>query len=250
MRNWTIRPLLGGTLHRKRSSFLYRCEGVEPLAVPVIMFLLESADERILVDTGCDAPATALDEHHPFERSPDQTPLSVLRALSVEPESVKTVVNTHLHWDHTYGNELLPWARFLVQREELRYAAAPLPRHKTSYEAEIPGRKPPPWTETRFDVLEGDVELTDGVHLLLTPGHTAGLQSVLVDAESGRYLLPSDNVPLYENWNDRIAGWPHIPNSNNCDLASYLETFKRMDSLGARVIPSHDFRVFDTQVYR
>lgn len=249
MREWTIRPLHVGTLHRKRSSFLYMNGNTEPLDVPVIMFLLESGDTRVLVDTGCDDPAIAQPDHHPFDRTLEQHPLNALRAAGVDPESISLVVNTHLHWDHCYGNNLFPSARFVVQREELRYAVAPLPCHLNAYDSFLIGRTPP-WATTRFDPLDGDTELMDGLALMLTPGHTPGLQTVLVEAESGRYLLPSDNVPLYENWKGKPPHWPHIPDTHHCNLADYFETYRKMEATGGRVLPSHDFRILETPIYK
>lgn len=249
MSKWEIRPLHVGTLHRKRSNFLYWVGSSDPIDVPVLMFLLESGDNRVLVDTGCADPATAYEHFHPFERPPDQHPLAVLKAMGIEPESIKLVINTHLHWDHCYGNDLFPWARFVVQREELRYAVAPPPFFANSYCSFLIGRTPP-WMSTRFDVLDGDTPLLEGLSVLLMPGHTPGMQSVLVEAETGQYILPSDNVGLYENWEGKPPTWPHIPANQHVNLLDYLETFRRMEATGARVIPGHDFRVLDTAVYR
>lgn len=248
MQTWKIRPLHVGTLHRKRSNFLYMVGSPEPLDVPVTVFLLESGDTRVLVDTGCDDPETAFKDHHPFNRTPEQHPLEAIRRAGTDPESIQLVISTHLHWDHCYGNHLFPHALFVVQREELRYAAAPLPWHRTAYDSFLLGRTPP-WASTRFDVVDGDVDLMDGLRLLLTPGHTPGLQSVLIDTAEGKFLLPSDNVPMYENWEGKGPNWPRIPDTHHYDLSDYYASFVKMEATGAPVIPPHDFRIFERPIY-
>lgn len=40
----------------------------------------------------------------------------------VAPENIKTVIMTHLHWDHAGNNGLFQNARFYVQQRELDYA--------------------------------------------------------------------------------------------------------------------------------
>ncbi len=247
--DWTIRPLWIGTLHRKRSSFLYAGGSSDPLDVPVTAFLLEKGDTRVLVDTGCDDPLTAYDDHHPFERPPEQHLLARLDALGVDPKSIGLVILSHLHWDHSYGLDLLPEARFVVQGSELRYASAPLPWHARSYDSFVVGRTPP-WARTPWDVIDGDRELMPGLGVLLSPGHTPGMQTVTVQAATGLYVLPSDNVPLYENWEGRPPTWPHIPDTHHYSLADYYETFLQLERLGGRLLPPHDFRIFDREVYR
>ncbi len=248
MRKWRIRPLHVGTLHRKRSNFLYGVGQPEPLDVPVTIFLLESEGQYVLVDTGCDDPATALPEHHPFERSADQHPLAALKAAGIVPQQISIVINTHLHWDHCYGNSHFPSAQFFVQGAELRYAAAPLPWHTHSYDRFVPGRVPP-WINTAFHVVEGDKALLEGLTLLFAPGHTPGGQAVLLEGETARYLIPGDNVPLYDNWEGTPSHRGRIPDTHHYSLGDYHRTFLKMEETEAQVLPSHDFRVFDASVY-
>ena len=248
MQFWTVRPLRVGTLHRHKASFLYMYHGAEPYDAPVIMYLLESGDRRVLVDTGCDDPAHAHSDHQPVSRPPEQHPLAVLAALNVDPLSIDTVINTHLHWDHCYGNPHFTRATFFVQREELRYAAAPLPCHCNAYDSALLGRRPP-WTRTAFTVLDGDAQVANGVRIISVPGHTPGSQAVVVEGKNGRYLIPGDNVPLYENWTGKPPAWPHIPDTHHYDLMNYFASFAKMEAMQATVIPSHDALVFERAVY-
>src|SRR5699024_2238794 len=98
-----------------------------------------------------------------------------------------------------YNNHLFPQAEFFVQRKEIMAAVDPLPKFRKMYET-FTGGLIPPWARqrTKWNFIDGDYQLCDGVRLLLLPGHTPGLQGVLADTENGVLLIASDTVPLYE----------------------------------------------------
>jgi N-acyl homoserine lactone hydrolase len=242
---WKVTPLHVGTLHRKERNFLYASGSEKPLDVPVTMFLLQSGRTNVLVDTGCADPETALDHHRPLDRAQDQHPLAALARHGLEPWQIHVVLTSHLHWDHCYGNAYFPESCFLVQADELAYARAPLPWHEGSYETHESSGPCPPWADTPYKTLDGDTELMPGLTVLRTPGHTPGLQSVLVETREGPFIMPSDTVPTYANWEGRGAHWPHIPATTHYDLSAYYETLQRIEETGARLLPSHDFRVIE-----
>ena len=79
----------------------------------------------------------------------------------------------------------------------------------------------------------------------MTPGHTHGLQGVLVEAESGRIFIASDTLPLFEN----IEQDPPAISSIYVDLQSYYDSIEKIGRLSAYILPAHDFRVFEKEVY-
>ena len=124
-----------------------------------------------------------------------------------------------------------------------------MPCHLKAYDSFLIGRTPP-WAGIRFDPVDGDVEVMEGLSLLLTPGHTPGMQTVVVEAESGRYLIPGDNVPLFESWEGKPPYWPHIPDTHHYNLSDYFASYQKIEATGGRVLPSHDFKLFATPVYK
>jgi glyoxylase-like metal-dependent hydrolase (beta-lactamase superfamily II) len=135
----------------------------------------------------------------------------------------------------------------LVQREELRYAVAPLAPHRWAYES----RPPLSLAADRFEVLDGDAEIAEGVSVHLTPGHTPGMQGVAVRTAGAVYFIASDNVPLSEMWDARATyGVPHWPNAIHVDLEAYFASLRRIESLGEVVLPSHDWRALEHAEYR
>jgi glyoxylase-like metal-dependent hydrolase (beta-lactamase superfamily II) len=248
-RLWTLRPLCFGEFPVFEKSILtYNRNQGEKFVAPITGWLLQSGGETILVDTGPSAPEVAHRYHFGIRRLPAQAPDTLLRSLGVAPESLAMVILTHLHWDHCYNLECFPGARFLVQSEEVRAAVDPIPTQRLAYEVGIPGLRPA-WLEVfdRLEVVRGDVDIAPGVRVLLLPGHTPGLQGVLVETARGRHLIASDGAPHGDNLGK--DGGPMIPPGIHIDVAACLRSLERMRREADVILPSHDPTIFDRAVY-
>jgi len=98
--------------------------------------------------------------------------LVALSEQAFDLAGVDVVVNTHLHFDHCGGNHLFPGRPFYVQRQELEDA-----RTEDDYTirewVDAPG--------VRYEPVDGELELLPGLRLVPAPGHTRGLQVVVVE---------------------------------------------------------------------
>lgn len=246
MTDLVIKPLHVGTVGRDKAIFTYLRNMGERIEVPVLAWYVEGGGRRILVDTGGHDP-NEVQLHAPYRRTPAQDPVAALAVLGVAPEEIDTIILTHLHWDHASNTHRFPQARVLVQREELRYAAAPLPPHQWAYRVHPP--LAPHWD--RYEAIDGDLEVAKGVSVHLTPGHTPGLQGVAVRTASRVYYIASDNVPLAEMWHaTERYGTSHWPGSIHVDLEAYVKSLKRIEGLGDVILPSHDASVLEQPEYR
>lgn len=202
---------------------------------PVPAYVIETAEERILVDTGLH-PAAVEDAPRHYGR-PDALALFKLEqeesvAEQVDLSTITKVVLTHLHFDHAGGLALLPPAvPVFVQRREWeagRDAAAIaknffLPLDYSSIAEQIVP-------------VDGDHDLPgDGsIRLLSTPGHTPGHQSVQV----GERLIIGGDVIHYSTVLDDHR-FPVFAD----DLAAQAASADRLRALrdaGAVVRPGHD----------
>jgi len=246
MEELILRPLHVGTIRRDKSIFTYLRNMGTQIDMPVLAWYIEGQGHRILVDTGGHDPAKG-ELHPPYMREPGQDPVSRLAALGVRPEDIDILILTHLHWDHASNIHLFPKARVIVQREELRYAAAPLAPHRLPYQAI------PPWSQSlgRFEVIDGDKEIAEGVSVHLTPGHTPGIQGVAVRTRGAKYFIACDNVPLKENWDAMEKyGTPHWPNGIHVDLEAFFKTLCRIEGLGDIIFPGHDWSALERTEYK
>lgn len=246
----TIRPLCLGTMEGvEKSSFTYLQNYGKKIDAVTVMWYID-AKEKILVDTGPSDVEWALKYHHPLRRNRDETPHSALAKLGLKTDDIDIVICTHLHWDHSYNNDLFKNARIIVQQEEIRYAIAPHPIQGIYYESQLVGMKPPFLkTIEKYETIVGDKEISKGVSAIFLPGHTLGMQGVAVETRKGNYLIASDLVPLFENWDGAPPYQHHIPPGIHVDIRQCYESFQKVEQLASYVLPSHDVKIFDKTRY-
>jgi glyoxylase-like metal-dependent hydrolase (beta-lactamase superfamily II) len=245
-----IRPISTGTfLEAEKSTFTYFVDQGVKIRSPILIWLIEGAEDNILVDTGVSDPEWAARYHHPVERKPEEEPVKAIEEFGLKVSDIDIIVNTHLHWDHCFNNDLFPNARILVQAEEIRYAISPLPCHALHYESQTIGMKPS-WLRAldRIEIVEGEKEIQEGVRLVPLPGHTPGSQGVLIDLPSGPSLIAGDNCPLFENW-EGDSPTHRIPPGIHVDLRDCYKSFRKMEAIADLVLPGHDPRVLERELY-
>ncbi|MGW5152642.1 N-acyl homoserine lactonase family protein [Rhodococcus koreensis] len=241
-------PLCAGTAARTLSRLMMGADP-EPLDLTFSIFYVRAGDRHILVDTGVSTPEETASHHHPLGQTAEQDPVAALEGIGVGADEISVVVNTHLHWDHCANNHRFPNATLYAQRSELQYAIAPLPLHRHAYdEIEVEHgmcQSLPGFMRAQLTLIEGDLEIAPNVHILHTPGHSPGSQSVLVSGTE-TYLIPGDNLPLHQNLN----GGQFTPNPIHVDLESYFASIRRSTREADVILPGHDLRVFDHAEYR
>jgi N-acyl homoserine lactone hydrolase len=245
MAGFVIRPLHVGSVIRDKSIFTYLRNMGQRIKAPIVAWLIEGRGRRILVDTGGHDPGE-IDLHGPYDRTALQDPAAALKVWGVSPEEIDIIILTHLHWDHASNVDLFPKSRVIVQREELRYAAAPLPSHLWAYNLH-PALQ---FQRDQYEIIHGDLQIEQGLSVHLTPGHSPGLQGVSVRTAKGVYFIAGDNVPLMEMWNARdLYGTAHWPGTIHVDLKTYFDSLHRIESLGDVILPSHDPCVLSQSEY-
>lgn len=173
-----------------------------PLAMRCL--LVETADVRMLVDTGVGAKENEKFRGiYAIENAGSPTRLEdSLRAAGVEPGEIDAVLCTHLHFDHAGGNTRIdesgeivasfPNAVYHVRREEWDFAHLDNERVRASY---IHANFDPLEAEGRIRFIEADGEVVPGVAVRRTPGHTPGHQSVLIGGGRRKLYYLADLVP-------------------------------------------------------
>ncbi len=189
-----------GTIDLENGPYILprtRREG-QHVVVPVPAYLVQTDDgHTILVDTGMPAalagPRETALERSPFDAdmvpylAPEQTVMAQLALVGLSPSDVDTVICTHLDWDHCGENGLFTDARLLLQRAQ--YDAA-LAATNDRYDI-VPWNLP----TLRYETLDGAATVASGVDVIPTPGHIAGLQSVLVRLpRTGLVVLCGDAI--------------------------------------------------------
>lgn len=215
-------------------------------SVPILGFLIEgSPTGPIVIDCGMRDPKRAVDIHRlgPHSCGPDQSLPAQLKHHGVQPLDVKTLVLTHLHYDHCGNCAQLPNARIVVQRSELMAAAAPmgpaaLPIGGRSLfydRADIAELVDPLWD--RLDLIEGDRELVPGINCVLYENsHTPGHQCVYLETENGIAAVVGDIARKVDLNIDQA-----IPPGIYYDLEKMRRALADIARRADIVLPTHDW---------
>ncbi len=194
-------------------------------SIPVYAYAIDHPDGLILMDTGVGDGSKLIEEWQPRVHSLDRA----LEDLGHRRSDVIGIVVCHLHFDHCGQNPRFPGVPIYTQRAEHEAA------HTADYTV-------PEWVDfpgARYELLEGDAEPWPGVHILSTPGHTAGHQSVLVDTKAGGVLLTGQAVYSLAEYEGREP--LEVADS------AYARSVDRLRSLKPRYVHvSHDGRVGGT----
>ena len=94
-------------------------------------------------------------------------------------EDIDLVVNCHLHFDHIGGNPQFAGTPIFCQGRELETART------TDYT--VPELVD--FAGAHYELLDGEAEIAPGVHVIPTPGHVDGHQSVVLECADGSIVL-------------------------------------------------------------
>jgi N-acyl homoserine lactone hydrolase len=234
---WRILALDTGTSLLEKSMLTYTSGFGELVRIPRIMWVL-TGPTTIVVDTSVAAhgkPAEFIGED--FSRTPEQEPANALHRAGIDPKDVEFVVLTHLHWDHTGNCDLFPEARVLVQRNEMRYAAAPGRFFEKSFLSAPGGWGHAPYLVPNIEPLDGATAIAPGLSVLPVPGHTPGSQAIVAATARGTFCISGDAVCTYENVERDLPPGFHV------DVDDSMESMDRMRGVADYLLPSHDYAV-------
>lgn len=215
---WTIDPLLFGTIEVKKDQLTTGLDVGLPITVPYLGFFLTDGSHRVLLDTGINAKYIVDGKAwagSPAEGGEDH----VLRALSgigVKPDEIEWVIYSHLHNDHAGNCHLFPDATHVFQEAEWKELLDPLPsmRIRGDYDQSLI----PELEGLDCRKVVGDLEILDGLTLMLTPGHTAGSQCILAQTRDGVYNLAGDTIHVLP------IAFPHMTEMTLMDGSSLTVT--------------------------
>jgi N-acyl homoserine lactone hydrolase len=142
---------------------------------PVYVHVIDHPDARVLVDTD-------MTELHPAVADLDSR-LRPLRTQAFDLAGIDVVVNTHLHFDHCGGNHLFAGRPIYYQRQELDDALSE-DDYTIREWVEAPG--------VRYVPVDGELELLPGLRLVPAPGHTRGMQVVVVETDRRPVVVGGD----------------------------------------------------------
>ena len=167
------------------------------LKMSIHSLVVETPKRRIVVDTGLgnDKQGRGIptwnDRNGPF--------LQTLTDAGFPPDSIDTVLCTHLHVDHVGWNTKLVDGKWVPTFPNARYLFG-----KTEYEhwrdhsdepyqaAVFQDSVKPIMDAGRAELIASDAQLTDEIRMIPTPGHSPGHMSLHITSDGEEGLLTGD----------------------------------------------------------
>ena len=170
--------------------------------------LVEHPGGLVLIDTGAgNKESNKFYGIYGIENAPigDVGPTQLESALAeagFSADDVKTVISSHLHFDHAGGNTTrnadgaivpsFPNARYVARRGEWDWAHKVNERTSASY---FPHNYEPLREAGILELVDDDREILPGLSLRRTPGHTPHHQGVLITSGKERMFYVADLAP-------------------------------------------------------
>ena len=244
---YKIKPVFLGSMKNNKKNVLYQYPYDEPCTTVYACYALLRDEEVILVDSGLPSQEDIRQNGKPFRQMADAPDfLAALERTGINADRIETVILTHLHYDHSCNLRLLVnLKRVFVQKREILYALHPKEGDLYYYSLQEACGKPE-WTDAlgKFEILDGDQPILPGIQVFLTPGHSPGSQSVLVQTEKGPHLLTGDYIPVMDCYTKCI------PNSIVNNLEAWYTSYDKVKSLHAvKILTGHDACTFDEEIY-
>ena len=236
-------PLLTATHRYDKSISTHNRGHGQMIDAPILAYLIETKNGRILYDVGCDyhkiksptqsakyynaslgfAAPTMLES----QRLPNQ-----LARLGLSISDIDLIFLSHLHFDHAGGLCDCGHVDVHVQADELKYANNL--DDMAYFDNEI-------LQQANWQIKTGEYDLCAGVSAISSPGHTAGHMSLIIEMPTGTpIILAGDAADLTENITDEIA--PGNCWQDNTELA--IKSIRKLKALAATenatLWPTHD----------
>ena len=241
-------PLLTGTLRYEKTISTRNYGHGQFIQAPILAYLIETPNGRILYDAGCDYRKLAdpvlrvkyFDPMRPQIEPPNMQEAQriprYLARLGLTLLDIDVVFVGHLHFDHVGGICDLPGCEVHIHADELAAARTGLDGGVFADELV---------NADQWHLQTSEYTIAPGVQTITSPGHTAGHMSLLIELPKGRpVILCGDAADLIENLSEEIA--PGCCWQDNEELA--LASIRKLKALAraedAELWPNHDMAFF------
>lgn len=244
-RFWAL--LTGTHKYEKTLSTRNRGHG-EIIEAPILAYLIETANGRILYDVGCDYEKISNPElrrqyyendDFPFgppEMAEEDRLVNRLARLDLTPEDVDVVFVGHLHFDH--GGALGDVRHAEIHVHEKEWQAANEPADEAYFKEDFTGAY-------NWHFVSEEYDLVPGVRAIESPGHTAGHMSMYIELPKGPpIILTGDAADLQENLNEEVAPGLCWHDREDMAIASIRKLKAQAQETGAELWPNHDMTFY------
>lgn len=226
----------------------------DPYDIPVPWYLITHPKGNIIIDGGnsviCATDPVGhwggITEVYWPDMKESEGCLNTIKSMEIDPESIRYVLHSHLHLDHTGAIGYFPNATYIVQRKEYQYAFSPDWFAAGGYirkDFDQPGIN---WQFLELDFNDVFDVYGDGViQMIPTPGHSPGHCSFLINLpNTGAMILAIDAAYTTEHWEEKCL--PGFMASAVDVVRSVKKLHLYADKYDAKIITGHDPEKWET----
>lgn len=177
--------------------------------------LLQTSEGHALFDTGASGDRPGL--------------LEALAKRGIERKDIRTVILSHLHFDHVANVECFPEAEIVLHETELDYFQenrdADLALPVFQIESLLRSRK--------LTFVAGELDVLPGIRMIHTPGHTGGHCSLVLPVDDDCVVLAQDAVK-------HRGEIKTLSSAGAFDPALASATIRRIAAMADIIVPGHD----------
>ena len=211
-----------------------------PFAMAYYMWAISNGEHTVVVDMGFTEAIC---------RSRGRTwladPGARMESIGIDPKTVKHVIVTHMHYDHSGNYDLFPNATFHLQVDEMAFWTGPYVKYPVFNHA-INVDDVVALVRLNYDgriaFHQGTGEVVPGVKVHRVGGHTKGMQIVEVPTASGTAVIASDASHTYRNFKENT---PFLILNNIPEYIDGFELMKKMATREEMILPGHDAKVME-----
>lgn len=252
-------PLLTATHHYDKSLSTRNVDAGKIIQAPILAYLIETKNGRILYDVGCDYAKISNVEKAAHYYNPTYFPFGApdmqeeqrlphhFARLGLTAADIDVVFLGHLHFDHAGGlcdvcGATRHQPEVHVQKEELNAAI-----YATQTGEEVAYFDDEVIAQTNWKIMQGEYDIVPGVRAISSPGHTPGHMSLLIELpDSAPIILAGDAADLQENISQEIAPGLCWRNQDALAVSSIRKLKQLAVETKAQLWPNHDIAFWNS----
>jgi len=235
-----IKPIPITRVKVDKSVMTYLMDFGKAIELGTFAWAIECSGSKVLVDTGCPAD---IQSGLGFPATQIHTLQDGLSRIGWDVKDIDIVILTHLHLDHIAYSSELRNSTFVIQDDELKAALNPHPAYKGFYPTKVIKEL---LKDLRIERVKGDKEIVKGISVMMTPGHSPGGQTVIVETHKGIIAL-TGFCCIKENFEPIVKGISEsfIVPGIHIDIVKLYESMSKIKEVADVIIPIHDSSYFN-----